>query len=36
MGKRRRSVDPEAATKRILREQLKAFRKKFGRDLPVA
>jgi hypothetical protein len=32
MGKRRRSVDPEAATKRILRKQLKAFRKKFGRD----
>ncbi len=32
MTKRRRGVDPEAATQRILRRQLKAFRKKFGRD----
>jgi hypothetical protein len=32
MAKRRRSVDPEATTKRIMRQQLKAFRKKFGRD----
>jgi len=32
MAKGKRGVDPEAATKRILRRQLKAFRKKFGRD----
>ncbi len=31
MAKGRRSVDPEAATKRLMRKQLKAFRKKFGR-----
>ena len=28
----RRTVDPEAATERIMRQQLKDFRKKFGRD----
>lgn len=29
---RRRTVDPDAATRRILRGQLKAFRRKFRRD----
>jgi hypothetical protein len=32
MAKRGRTVDPEAVTKRVMRQQLKAFRKKFGRD----
>jgi hypothetical protein len=32
MSKRRRKVDPEAVVKRMMRGQLKDFRKKFGRD----
>jgi hypothetical protein len=32
MAKLRRTVDPEAATKHVLRQQLRDFRKKFGRD----
>jgi hypothetical protein len=31
-AERGRTVDPEAATERIMRKQLKAFCKKFGRD----
>jgi len=32
MAKLRRTVDPEAATKHVLRQQLRDFRKRFGRD----
>ncbi len=32
MAKRKRSIDPEVEVERLLRAQLKAFRKKFGRD----
>jgi hypothetical protein len=32
MAKRGKTIDPEVAVERILRQQLKAFRKRFGRD----
>ena len=32
MAQLRRTRDPEAATRRLLKQQLRAFRRKFGRD----